>query len=68
MMTHEDALNVILSHNCHNVDSTEEGIQSWKLEGHCSMVTIVAKLVSKDPDHAVREQRYKYEIIRVTVE
>ena len=68
-MTHEQALNVILSHICHsgNVDPCSD-VEVFKLEAHCNNVTILAKLVSSDKDNPIVEERYKYEIVKVTVE
>ena len=70
MVTHENALNAILANNCPNgnePNAEETGIYSWVFYGHCHTIRIKAKLVSKDPDNLIEHERFKYEILSVSV-
>jgi len=65
-LTHEQALNVILSHIC---PSSEEGlVYSFSLDAHCHRVYIRAELISTDPGNPVKEERYKYKVLDLKIE
>lgn len=72
-MNHEDALNIILSHNCPNgehfltEDDRKAGVQGWEFEGHCHIIRIKACLAEENSIHLDPAKRFRYEIVDVSV-
>jgi len=61
MVSHVDALDLLLAHTCGD-GTDEQGITSFNVNLHCHDATIKAKLVSERGQYPIR-----YEVIGVTV-